>query len=200
MEPRLSRTAERATARHEELLAGLRELFLAEGFLRFGVGELAERLRCSRSTLYSLAPTKEQLVLLVVRSWFRDQTAAIEAAVAEAADPVDAIERYLRAVAAALAPASPQFHADLAEFAPAREIYRRNTEWAADRVRELVADGVAAGALRAVDTVFVGAVVGRVMTGIQGGEIGAATGLDDAAAYERLADLLLGGLRAATVQ
>lgn len=195
------RTVDRATARREELLAGLLELFLAEGFLRFGVGELAERMRCSRTTLYSLAPTKEQLVVKVVRSWFKEGAVSIEAAVAASDDPVVRIERYLGAVSATLEPASTRFRADLAEFAPAAEIYRRNTEVAVERVRTLVTEGVEAGALRAVDAVFVGAVAARVMTGIQGGEIGAATGLDDAAAYEHLADLLLNGLRIApTVQ
>lgn len=198
MQPRLSRTAERAAARREELLAGLLDLFLAEGFLAFGVGELAERMRCSRTTLYSLAPTKEQLVVSVVRSWFRDGTVSIEAAVAASDDPVDRIERYLAAVSATLAPASPQFRADLAAFAPAADIYRRNTEVAVERVRALVAEGVEAGALRAVDAVFVGAVAARVMTGIQNGDIGAATGLDDAAAYAHLCDLLLNGLRTGT--
>ena len=176
-------------------MAGLRELFLAEGFLDFGVGDLAERLHCSRTTLYSVAPTKEQLVLHVVRAWFRDATREIEGRVAAVDDPVERIETYLRAVARGLAPASAQFHADLASWAPAREIYRRNTELAAERIRALVAEGVEAGRLRAVDAVFVGAVVAQVMGAIQAGEIARATGLDDATAYEHLAQLLIRGLR-----
>ena len=131
----------------------------------------------------------------VVRSWFRDGAVRIEAAVAASDDPVDRIERYLAAVSATLEPASAQFRADLAAFAPAAEIYRRNTEFAVERVRALVAEGVTAGALRPVDAVFVGTVAARVMTGIQSGEIGTATGLDDAAAYAHLSDLLLNGLR-----
>jgi AcrR family transcriptional regulator len=189
------RPVERRGERREELLVGLRELFLAEGFLAFGVGNLAERLRCSRTTLYQVAPTKEQIVLHTVRAWFRDATVAIEAAVAEVDDPVARIETYLRAVARGLAPASPQFHADLASYAPAREIYRRNTELAGERVQSLVAEGVDQGRLRSVDAVFVGAVVARVMSAIQSGEITRATGLDDAAAYEHLAQLLIRGLR-----
>ena len=78
---------------------------------------------------------------------------------------------------------------------PAGDIYRRNTEAAADRIRDLVAEGVASGALREVDEVFVGAVVAQVMTGIQRGEITRATGLEAAAAYDQLAQLLIHGLR-----
>lgn len=185
----------RRDARREELVRGLRDLFLAEGFLAFGVGDLADRMRCSRSTLYLVAPTKEQIVLKVVRTWFRDAAVEIEAAVARADDPAVRIETYLRAVARGLAPASPQFYADLAAHEPAREIYRQNTELAAERIRALVAEGVADGRLRPVDAMFVGAVVAQVMSAIQSGAMARATGLDDAAAYEQLAQLLLRGLR-----
>ena len=188
-------SSRRDSSRRDEVLAGLRELFVTEGFLSFGVGDLAERLRCSRTTLYLVAPTKEQVVVQAVRSWFRDATAAVEAAVVTSDDPVERIELYLRAVARALEPASAQFFDDLAAFAPAGDIYRRNTEAAADRIRDLVAEGVAAGDLREVDEVFVGAVVAQVMTGIQRGEITRSTGLEAAAAYDQLAQLLIHGLR-----
>lgn len=185
----------RGDQRRDELLVGLRELFLAEGFLSFGVGDLAERLRCSRTTLYQVAPTKEQIVLNTVKAWFRDATTAIESAVAAETDPVARIEAYLRAVARGLAPASAQFYSDLADYEPAGEIYRHNTELAGRRVQELVREGVEQGLLRSVDAVFVGAVVTQVMAAIQGGQISRATGLDDAAAYEQLAQLLIRGLR-----
>lgn len=184
------------TTRRDELLAGLRELFLAKGFMGFGIGDLAEHLRCSRTTLYSVAPTKEQIVLTVVRSWFRDAAATVESAIERSTDPVERIELYLKAVAGALAPASAQFHADLQTFAPAGEVYRQNTELAGRRVQGLVSEGVREGVLREVDAVFVGAVAAQVMRAIQTGRMAEATGLDDAEAYERLAGLLIHGLRA----
>jgi AcrR family transcriptional regulator len=52
--------------REENILDGLEEIFLQEGFRRVGVGELAARLHCSRRTLYQLAPSKERLFLLVL--------------------------------------------------------------------------------------------------------------------------------------
>ncbi|WP_347354701.1 TetR/AcrR family transcriptional regulator [Intrasporangium sp.] len=186
----------RARARRGAVLARLRALFLAEGFADLTIADLAERLRCSRSTLYLVAPSKEQIVVATVRSYFRTAASSIEQRLAAEQDPVARLRRYLDAVAEELAPASPAFHRDVAAFPPAREVYRQNTEYAAQRVRALIDDGVAAGRLRRVDAAFVGAAAGEVMAAIQRGSIAAATGLDDAAAYRQLADLLVHGLEA----
>jgi AcrR family transcriptional regulator len=181
-------------SRRDELLDELIDLFLAEGFRSFGIGDLAARLRCSRSTIYLVAASKEQVVLAAVRAFFRRAAERIEAQVELEPDPGARLAVYLTAVAGELAPASEAFFADLASYAPAADIYRANTRWAARRVQELVDEGVAAGALRPVDATFVGAAVAQVMAGIHDRSIGTATGLADAEAYRNLADLVLHGL------
>lgn len=186
--------ATRGLARREELLDRLRDVFLAEGFLQLGVGDLASRLRCSRTTLYQVAPSKEQLVVAVVRWYFRTATERIESRVAAVADPASRLGTYLDAVAEELQPASAAFHADLARFEPAAEVYRANTALAARRVQELVAEGVAGGVTRPVDAGFVGAVVAEVMAAVQEGALERVTGLDAAESYRRLSDLLRLGL------
>jgi len=185
---------ERARARRGQLLDELIELFLDEGFRRFGVGDLAARLRCSRSTIYLVAASKEQIVLAAVRGFFRRAAARIEAQVELEPDPGARLAVYLTAVAAELSPASETFYADLQSYGPAADIYGENTRWAARRVQQLVSQGVAAGALREVDATFVGAAVAQVMTGIEDGTLGSATGLADAEAYRRLADLVVHGV------
>jgi AcrR family transcriptional regulator len=185
---------ERARSRREEIVGELTGLFLAEGFAALSVGDLATRLRCSKSTLYLVAPSKEQIVVAVVRAYFRRAADRIEERVAACADPGSRLAVYLEAVAAELQPGSESFYADLAGFGPAAEVYRENTGYAARRVRDLVAAGITAGSLRPVDAAFVGAAVAQVMAAIQGGEIGAATGLGHADAYRRLADLVMHSL------
>jgi AcrR family transcriptional regulator len=64
----------RGAARRTEILEGLIELFLAEGFSRFNLDDLATHLQCSKSTLYVVAPSKEQLITAVVRAFFRRAT------------------------------------------------------------------------------------------------------------------------------
>ena len=181
-------------ARRREMLGRLSELFLAEGFAAFNIGDLAERLRCSRTTLYAVAPSKEQIVVSAVRSFFRTATERIEARVAAADGPAAQLVTYLEAVAEELRRGCAAFFADVADFGPANEVYRENTEHAIRRVQALVAAGVAAGELRPVHAPFVGAAVAEVMGSIQRGAIQAATGLDAVQAYRHLADLVLASL------
>lgn len=187
-------TDQRMTRRQAELLDQLEEMFLAEGFARFTLEDLALRLHCSKSTLYALAGSKEQLALRVIRHFFRKATDAVEAQTLTEADPARRVVAYLTAVAGALAPAGPAFHRDLEAFAPGREVYERNTALAAGRVRELIADGVAQGRFREVHPALVADTVTTLMLRIGRGDTGRATGLDDAAAYRELALLLLHGI------
>src|ERR1700710_2923364 len=88
----------RGSARREKLLDELVTLVLAEGFGAFTLDELARRLHCSKSTLYGLAASKEQLVVAVVKRFFQRATAAVEEAAAVPADHRDRISAYLLAV------------------------------------------------------------------------------------------------------
>jgi AcrR family transcriptional regulator len=182
------------TRRQAQLLDQLEDLFLAEGFAGFTLDDLAVRLHCSKSTLYALADSKEQLALRVIRNFFRKATVAVEARTFTVQDPALRVTAYLTAVAAALAPAGPAFHRDLDSFAPGREVYERNTALAADRVRELIAEGVAQGRFREVHAALVADTVTTLMFRIGRGDTARATGLDDATAYRELAALLLHGI------
>lgn len=171
------------------------ELVLASGFRALTVEEMAARLGCSKRTLYALADSKEQLAVLAVRQFFRRATAAVEVAVAGTTAPARRVTRYLEAVAEQLRPAGSAFRADVAAFAPAAEIYEQNTAAAAARVRELIDEGTRAGVFRSVPAAFVAEVVTATMRRITSGEIGAATGLDDAQAYSELARLVVAAVR-----
>jgi AcrR family transcriptional regulator len=186
----------RGAVRREQLFDALVELLLAEGFAHLTLDDLAARLHCSKRTLYALAGSKEQLVRAAVVHFFRGATERVEAAVTAQADAAARVGAYLHAVATELAPASPRFFDDVAGFPPAAEVYERNTRAAADRVQQLVADGVTSGAFRDVHTGFVADVVTATMVRIQQRQVAASTGLDDAGAYARLAELLLHGLAA----
>jgi AcrR family transcriptional regulator len=183
-----------SSARRDELLEALVELFLAEGFGQFTLADIAARLRCSKSTLYALGHSKEQVTVNAVVAFFRRATASVEAATAAHVDPAARLVGYLRAVADALRPASPAFMADLAGHPATRAVYERNTEAAAKRVRELIEEGISAGAFRIVNRAFAADTIAATMRRIQTGGVLAATGLHDADAYEELAGLVLHGL------
>lgn len=184
----------RGSTRRSQLFDELIDLLLSEGFAHFTLDDLAARLHCSKRTLYGLAGSKEQLVRAVVVHFFRGATERVEKALAEQTTPPARLSAYLRAVAEVLAPASSAFFDDVAAFPPAAEIYERNTAAAARRIAELIDDGVAAGAFRPVHVPFVADAISAAMVRIQTRRVAEATGLADAEAYERLAELLLHGV------
>jgi AcrR family transcriptional regulator len=196
-EPASRSPAQRATvrARRADLLDRLCDLFLAEGFAHFTLGDLAARLHCSKSTLYTLADSKEQLAVRVVGHYFKRATDHVEQRGVHGIDDVaERVRAYLDAASEALRPASRQFIDDVAAQSATRETYEANARAAADRLCGFIDEGVARGAFRPVRAAFVAEVIGRTVSGIQRGEVGANTGLTDAEAFAELAQFLLGGL------
>lgn len=184
----------RRTARQEDLLNRLVALFAAEGFVGFTLDDLVERMRCSKSSLYTLAGSKQQLVVEVVKQYFRQSVPTVEAAVDAAVGPREKVVAYLAAVGEYLRPLSREFMDDLADFEPTAAVYRRNTAAAADRIRELIAEGIAAGEFREVHAAFAAEMVAATMFEIQRGEMFSRLEMSDAEAYAELASLVVHAL------
>lgn len=185
----------RWSARQDELFGQLVDLFLREGFSDITLAAAATRLHCSKSTIYSLASSREQLIGTAVVFFFKGAAERVEQKLSGTSDPTERIAAYLRAVGDELRPASAAFIDDVAAFPPANEVYERNTQFAAARVRELISEGVANGSFREVPAAFVAEVVSAVLVRIQQGQISAGTGLSDADAYDELATLIVNGIR-----
>lgn len=183
------------TDRQEDLLRQLTTLFLNEGFRDLTLDDLTLRLRCSKTTLYVLGGNKEQLVITIVVRYFRESTELVEQQTAAVRDPAGRIIAYLDAIAASLRRASPIFMDDISSHYVASAIYERNTAAAADRIRELIAEGVTAGVFRPVHGAFVADVITATMERIQTGRVRESTGLRDTEAFEQLTALVLQAIR-----
>src|SRR5262245_59150030 len=71
---------QRSSRRREQILDAIEQLFLERGFQVLTIDDLVAAAGCSRSTLYALADTKENLFLLVLdRMWRRLRERAREA-------------------------------------------------------------------------------------------------------------------------
>lgn len=86
-------------ARQDDLLARVVDIFLCNGLSSVADSALAQQLRCSKATLYSVAPTKEQLVILATKQFFGSSAKRIEATVAAETHPRRQIVTYLGGVA-----------------------------------------------------------------------------------------------------
>ena len=183
-------------ARRAGLLDSIEEIFLAEGFTTVTVGELTERLHCSRATLYSVAPTKEQMVVLATKRFFGTSAEIIEERVAQHDGARTRILTYLDGVAEAMRRNSQAFYDDMVAFAPTAAIYARNTARAAERVRELIEEGIEAGEFRATDGNFAAQLIALAIEGVQSGVLLERTGMSAGDAFSELGTLLLNGLLA----
>lgn len=185
-------SAPKRTQRRDALLERLVTFILEDGFADASVETLSRELHCSKTTLYDIAASKEEIIVAGVRHFFRRAADRVEIRLLRTSDdPLEQIRAYLGAISEQLAPASPAFFADLDAWPATREIYRTNTLAAAEKVRSLVR----AAAPSDANATFVGVVAAQVMEAIHRGEIETAAGLDDAAAYRALAELIVRSLR-----
>lgn len=121
-QPLLDRDRERRlTDRQRALLDGLGRIF-DNGFADLTMAGIAARLNCSMRTLYALAASRDELVLIVVDGmlWRVGRSAhhAIEAHMA----PLDALRAYLAAATVAVSRTTEAFARDLAAVPAARRL------------------------------------------------------------------------------
>src|ERR1700704_2402314 len=101
------------SSRQEEVLAVVEAVFLREAIRAVRVGQLATEASCSRSTLYELAPSKEDLLLLVLDRMMRRIMRSGAEAVAAASDPVERVRAMLTTGALEFAALGPRFLEDV---------------------------------------------------------------------------------------
>ena len=121
-QPVLDRDRERRlTDRQRALLDGLGCIF-DNGFADLTMAGIAARLNCSMRTLYALAPSRDELVLIVVdRTLWRVGRSAQRAIEADMA-PLEALRAYLAAATVAVSRTTEAFARDLAAVPAARRL------------------------------------------------------------------------------
>jgi AcrR family transcriptional regulator len=198
-EPPAARTGRRGprrpwSDRERLLLDELERMFLAEGFARLSVADLAGRLRVSRSTLYRLAKGKQELAELVIDRMFDRMGTRGLAAVEEATDPAARVAACLGSGVATVRPAGPRFGRDLEENPGTRAVYDRHQATGMGVLAGLVEDGVRSGGFRLVPAALVVQVADAAYARLRDPGVLAALGMTHAEAGDELIAILLGGI------
>ncbi|AWB85026.1 TetR/AcrR family transcriptional regulator [Corynebacterium liangguodongii] len=179
------------TTRQRELFDTLKADFLAEGFESFTIDSAVKRYHCSKSTIYALGGSRDEIIRRVLISFFQD---IARATAPTAESPALALRKYFAAMSEALAPVSPTFARDLAVEAVAQEVYSVNTAAAVATIKALINAGIESGEFSTPSPEFIAALIYRTMSDIQQGEYAEDIGLS--AAYRELGRLILGGIAA----
>lgn len=193
--PLLSQTEEsRLRPRQREVLNQLEGLFLSQGFAAFTVRELAAGVGCSRRTLYELAPSKDELVLLVLDRFLHRIGRSALAAIRPNSPIVEQIRQYVTG-GIDLQLQAAAFAEDLADDPAARRLLDRHFRYVMTVIERLTALGVERGELRPVNpAVVAGTIAGSALYMTQP-EVVADIGLDRKALVEQMLGFLLHSLR-----
>ena len=162
--PVLSRDEAAAlTSRQRELLDDLTRL-ISGGFSQLTMADIAARLGCSLRTLYSIAPSRDRLVLVACdrNLWGAGRKARQTVGPDEEFRPLDALRRYLRAATRAVSATTSAFSADLEALPGGNEINNAHTTYLVAITKELLDIAVERGDIPSVETL----VVAHAMAGI----------------------------------
>lgn len=180
--------------RSAETLEAFEALILAEGFARLNVSEIAARLKCSKRTLYELAPSKKALVLKALDNFFSRIRQEAGHLAESAQDPERQVYEYLEVGARAAERLSQAVVADIHEWEPARTLWREHISLRIDGMCRIIDNGVKAGVFREVLPAFVAEIVFASINRLREPDFSDSTGLTISEAFHDLYEMLLHSL------
>jgi AcrR family transcriptional regulator len=182
------------TERQRDVLDHLGVLF-ETGFADVTMATLAQRLNCSLRTLYALAPSRDELVLMVVDRHLRSIGRASFAAMSTETTPLETLRAYLHAVTVALMGTSEAFARDLDSVPAVNRLIVDHNEYLYAVTRRLLELAVEQGEVPPVDV----PAFAQVMAGLGWGftRPGVELRLDSSAkeAADAVVDVIIRGLR-----
>ncbi len=180
--------------RSAETLEAFEALILAEGFSQLNVSEIAARLKCSKRTLYELAPSKKALVLKALDNFFNRIRQEADHMTDNALDPERQVYEYLEVGARAAEQLSQAVVADIHEWEPARTLWREHISLRIDGMCRIIENGVKAGVFREVLPAFVAEIVFASINRLREPDFTDSTGLTISEAFHDLYEMLLHSL------
>jgi AcrR family transcriptional regulator len=180
--------------RQERILDGLEDIFLQGGFRRVTVGDLAARLHCSRRTLYALAPSKQQLFLLVLDRLLRRVRKRGQEANRGTAAVQERIVRGMASGVTEIRKASSIFSADIADFPPARRMLEEHQRERIEDARATIEEGIRDRVIRGVHPRLVAEAVLAAVKRVMDPDLLQEIDLSVGEAVDEVEDLFLHGL------
>lgn len=184
----------RGSKRRDQILDQLESIFLHEGFRALTVGSLAARLRCSRSTLYALASTKEELFLRVQDRILRRIGREARNRAYACEEPGDRVEAFLEGTISSLRPIGTAFLDDVFSYEPARQLFDAHQRGAMRTLRGLIEAGIEAGAFKGVDPGVAAAALDAAVQRVRDPQFLRDAGLGPSEAFDQVSQLLRHGL------
>jgi len=127
------------------------DLFTQEGFLHFSTDDLARRLRCSKRTIYAVAPGREKFFEAVIVQRITKARDLTIAAIRSAPSVQAAVQGCIRASVEQAQNVSPIWIRDVRLFPAGRRAVEKWRADIADDLEHLIERGVKEGLFRQID-------------------------------------------------
>ncbi|KCZ86073.1 Transcriptional regulator, TetR family protein [Hyphomonas adhaerens MHS-3] len=184
----------RKSRRREALLAEMESIFLEEGFAAVTVDGLAKRLKCSKRTLYEIAPTKQDIVLLVVERWLARVRRMGRIAALGQDGPQRRIFAYVRPGVTETKKASRKFLEDIQSFEPALLALKDHQKQRMEMLEEIIEDGISKGRFRKCHAHLFAEILLAAVNRINEPDCLDAAGVGFSEAFDELYDIILNGV------
>ena len=183
-----------ASRRASRLLEDVTALFLGEGFLHLTTDDIARRLRCSKTTLYQIAPSREQLFDVVVDRYLSKIREDGLAIAEQAPDAPHAMVGLLSAGVTAGREASWEFVRDMRLHPASRRRLDRHQRARVTDLERLIEAGVRRGAFQGFHPRMVAELILAIIARVFEPDLLASVGLSLGEAYDEAYRLVEYGL------
>ncbi len=207
--PVMTRQREAAlTDRQREILDELGRMVSADGFINLTMADLAARLNCSLRTLYLLAGSRNELVVMVIDRVLRSHGRAAHSAVTEDMSALEALRAYLHAANNAVSSVTPEFAADMAAIEEGVALNEAHSNYLIDVTEALLDLAIERGEIEpaangasstSVDTAALARMLGGLGRDFARPEALGRLDHSPARSANAMVDLVLDGLRRSTV-
>lgn len=182
------------TERQQEILAGIETIILQEGFAHLSVGDLTARLHCSRRTLYELAESKDELVLIVLDRLLQRMGRQAHRTLRQVQDPAERVRAFMAAATMEIRSISLVFAEDIESHGPARRLFAAHYEFATSVLTSVIEDGIRQGAFRDVSALLVSQALDAAIARLQQPDVLRRLRTTEAEAFTEVLSVILDGL------
>lgn len=186
----------RLTTRQKEILGQLENLAVEGELFQSTLAEIAERLNCSLRTLYGLAPSKDELLLIVIDRRLHRIGRAAMAAIDPTMGPLVALRSYLHAANNAVGQATELFSRELASLPGAVRLCASHEQFVVVVAEKLLERAIAEGEVGRIDTAACALVLGGLGRFFVQPEVMPLVAASPKQTADAVADLLFEGLAA----
>ena len=138
------------TKRHNEIIDAL-EVLLESGVPNLTMSEIAKKLKISLRTLYEIAPSRDELILMTMDNILKKLGKFAMDSVSEIDSPIEKLEEYLMIVNQAVGPKFDRFLKDMEKINGSKMTADYHENFIKNFIKELLEQAIKKKEIKAID-------------------------------------------------